>query len=308
MIVEEASSGGSSPRTLWLGGSPVVNHTRRGGSLTGLRVAVTRSDAGGPQDRLARLVSETGAQPIPVPLTATEPPADPAALAQAVENLSTYDWLVVTSARTVPPLVEALQRAETSVEHARRRGLRLCSVGPHTGEALTAAELSPDLVPERFWAEGVVESLLGRESPEDLRILFPRAEGGRDLIPTLLREAGANVDVVTAYRTVPIPHEGTRLSELVEAGAVDVLTFTAGSAARVFIDSWEAHQARRGVLPEAIGSALPEGTGILALGPATASVLQGQGLTVHGVATPHTLDGLVAALRDWFALRDRSDN
>ena len=274
-------------------------------SLTGVRVAVTRSGGGAPHDRLSELLLECGARPIAVPLTSTEPAGDPDALVRAVRDLVSYDWLVVTSPRTVPPLCEALQRAATTLlSGVRDRRLRICAVGPWTAEALAAVGLRPDLVPDRFRAEGVVESLLDCESIEGLRIFFPRAEEGRDVIPSQLRDAGAHVEVVATYRTAPIKGGGDRLSELVVAGDVDALTFTAGSAAKVFAEAWDSYWVERAGVGEADTPALPDAVGVVALGPATASVLEGRGMRVHRVARPHTLEGLVTALQDWFADRD----
>lgn len=273
-------------------------------SLTGVRVAVTRSGGGAPHDRLTELLLECGARPIAVPLTSTEPAGDPDALVQAVGDLVSYDWLVVTSPRTVAPLCEALQHAATPLSRVQDRRLRICAVGPRTAEALAAVGLRPDLVPDRFRAEGVVESLLDCESLEGLRIFFPRAEEGRDVIPRQLRDAGAHVEVVATYRTAPIKGGGEHLSELVAAGDVDALTFTAGSAARVFAEAWDGYWAERAGVGEADTPALPDAVGVVALGPATASVLEGRGMTVHRVAHPHTFEGLVTALQDWFADRD----
>lgn len=269
------------------------------GSLEGLRIAVTRSGGGDPEDRLTRMLAERGARPIPIPLTSTEPPLDREALDRLIQDLGSYDWLVVTSARAVPPLVEAIGRASVSIPEARDRGMRICPVGPRTGEALLESGLAPDLVPERFQAEGVVDAILSQSGSKDLRVLFPRSEGGRDVIPRRLRDAGAEVDVVAAYRTVPVPGAGVRLAALVSAADVDALTFTAGSAAEVFVDAWLEYRRSRALPEGGARLGIPEEIGVVAMGPATASVLQKRGVTVDRVAAPHTLEGLVCALEEW---------
>ncbi len=270
-----------------------------GESLAGVRVAVTRSVGGEAHDRLIRLLLECGARPIAVPLTDTEPPTNPQALVLAFQDLAVYDWLIVTSSRAVPPLQDALRGAGLSADQVHDHKVKICAVGPRTGEALTRVGLEPHLVPDRFKAEAVAESLIGRASPGELRILFPRAEEGRDVIPRRLRDAGAQVDVVVAYRTVPIPGAGDHLSELLVGGEVDVLTFTAGSAAKAFTEAWASYRERHAEVGSAQTHAVPDGVGVVALGPATASVLRERGVTVHRVATPHTFEGLVAALKHW---------
>lgn len=251
--------------------------------------------------RLSEALRRAGARPIQVPLTITRPPSEPGALDHALRNLLEHDWLVVTSGRAVRPLSESLRRVGLEPDSLPDSGVRICAVGPGTGEALASAGLTPTLIPERFLAEGVVEAMLEEGVGEGTRVLLPRAEEGRDTIPRLLADAGADVTVVAAYRTVPDTAAGDRLAEMVMEGAVDVLTFTAGSAARVFAEAWSRRWA--------VGShgerlpAIPASVGMVALGPATAAVLEGVGLRVDRVAQPHTFEGLVSAVRDWAAAR-----
>ena len=267
--------------------------------LRGLRVAVTRSGARDPGDPLVRILRRAGATPIPVPLTRTAPPRDPGALEGAVLRLPGYDWLVVTSARTVAPLVQAIRAAGVRVEDARAGGLRICAVGPRTAKVLAGAGLTPDVLPVRFNAEGVVRSILAAQGGRSPRILFPRAEEGQETIPRQLRSAGAEVRLVTAYRTLEVPGAGARLAALVATSEVDALTFTAPSAARLFVEAWTE---RRGTGPmdgRADRLGIPAGIGILALGPSTADALGARGLAVDRVAEPYTFIGLLGALAEW---------
>lgn len=179
-------------------------------------------------------------------------------------------------------------------------------MGPRTGEALSRVGLSPDLVPGRFHAEGVVEALLAAGVGAGSGVLLPRAEEGRDTIPRLLTAAGAHVLVVSAYRTAPNEAEGDRLARMIADGDLDALTFTAGSAARVFADAWSRRwSAAEG--SEAGGSQVPDSIGVLALGPATAEVLACAGIRVDRIAEPHTFEGLASAVRDWAEDRERRE-
>ena len=264
----------------------------------GLRVAVTRSGARDPGDPLVRILRRAGATPLPVPLTRTGPPRDPGLLDRAVRDLAGYDWLVVTSARAVAPLIQAIRASGVRVEDARAGGLRVCAVGPRTGEELARAGLVPDVLPERFNADGVVRSILALHGGKPPRVLFPRAEEGRETIPRQLRSAGAEVRLVAAYRTLAVPDAAARLAALVAARQVDALTFTAPSGARLFVEAWAE---RRGIrLPDGrLG--IPAGIGVLALGPSTAAALRACGVTVDRVAEPYTFTGLLDALAEWAA-------
>jgi len=225
---------------------------------------------------------------------------------------------VVTSRNAVQPLMQALEEAGTarSVQRERgdrsaeaERGLRprICAVGPGTAGALAAASLPVDRIPERYVAEGVVEALAPEvkgagERPgadEPPLILYPRAEGARDVIPRDLEKMGARVDAVEAYRTVPNRDGARALADGVDRGEVDVITFAAGSAARSFARAWKEGGEGAGRTRE-----WPGGVGVVAIGPVTARTLEAEGIPVHGIGEPHTLEGLVAAVEAWARERE----
>ena len=234
------------------------------------------------EDRLVALLRARGHRPRHLPTTRIAPPDDPGPLREALRGIADYDWLVVTSARAVPPLLETLRPGEA----ATQAPARVCAVGPRTASALRRAGFEVDLIPERFIAEGVVDALLEERSDlAGVRVLLPRAEEGRDIIPGRLRDAGATVDVVTAYRTVPDPEGAGELGRIVQAGEIDVLTFAAGSAVRAFAAAWGTDGAREAT-----------GVRIAVIGPATGAVVETEGWRVDRVADPHTLEGLADAV------------
>lgn len=211
----------------------------------------------------------------------------------AAASILTYDWVVVTSARTVDPLMDALAFSGVSVRAIGASPLRVCAVGPATAEALRGAGLPVHLVPERFHAGGVVAALGASGSATRLRVLLPRAEEGSETIPRELSKAGFLVDVVAAYETAPDPDESNRLAVDVAGAEIDLLTFTASSAVRSFASGWGAR------------GPFPVGVGVVAIGPATAETLDAVGMPPQGIADPHTLEGLVAAAERWAASKNQ---
>src|ERR1051326_6899132 len=67
------------------------------------RVAVTRDEQ--PGGALSLALRRNGLEPVPCPVLSHLAPHDPGALHRALERLEEYDWIVVTSARTVEVLV-----------------------------------------------------------------------------------------------------------------------------------------------------------------------------------------------------------
>ena len=252
------------------------------GRLAGRRIAVTRADeqgAGGTglADRLAAL----GADVLAIPLTRIEP-VNPGDLRDALIRLAGggYDWVVFTSRNGARLACEALRATAGSVDPLRR--VRIAAVGPATAERLAADGLEVSVVPERFVAEGLVEALAARGDVRGTRVLYPTAEGARDVIPEGLAALGATVDVVRAYRSTPDPRAAEALRAALDAGPVDLVTFAAPSAVHAWVDA----------LDPAQGRSIPAAT----IGSVTSDAARAAGIPVAVEAEESTIPGLVAAI------------
>lgn len=252
------------------------------GRLEGRRIAVTRADepgAGGTglADRLAAL----GADVLAIPLTRIEP-LNPGSLRDALMRLAGggYDWVVFTSRNGARLTCEALRATVSSVEPLR--AVRIAAVGPATAERVTAEGLDVAVMPERYVAEALVEALAARGDVRGTRVLYPTAEGARDVIPEGLAALGATVDVVHAYRSTPDPRGAEALRVALAEGPVDLVTFAAPSAVHAWVDALGPAQAR----------AIPAAT----IGGVTASAARAAGIAVAVEAEESTIPGLVAAI------------
>ncbi|MGH9613898.1 MAG: uroporphyrinogen-III C-methyltransferase [Bryobacteraceae bacterium] len=242
--------------------------------LFGQRILVTRArdQAADLSDRLRAL----GADSIEVPVISLEPPADSAPLNRAIARLSSYDWLIFTSANGVRFFLDALDQSQTDL---RQLHARICAIGPATRRAIEACHLKVDLMPADYVAEGIV-SAFEKIPLEGARILLPRAAAARDLVPKELTKRGAEVDVVAAYQNV-IPEDARdRLSAVLRSDLrPDWITFTSTSTVDncVALAGAEAlHEIR-----------------IASIGPVTTSALENYGLHPDVEAAAFTVDGLV---------------
>ena len=237
--------------------------------LFGRRIVVTRSRR--QASVLVERLRERGAETIELPAIAIAEPADGgAALGAAARRLATYDWVVFTSVNAVERFLRALRDARDFA------GVRIAAIGPGTVAALARRNLVADLVPESF----VGEALLAAMPPPTGRgrVLLPRAAVARDVLPEGLRQAGWEVDVVEAYRTVAAQPSPQLLGAVTGADAV---TFTSSSTVTGYL--------------EAVGlEAVPPV--VACIGPVTADTARRCGLGVDVVAPVHTVDGLVDAL------------
>ena len=196
--------------------------------LTGRRVLVTRAahQAGKLSDGLRAL----GAVPVEVPVLEISPPASFEPLDAALHQLDSYDWLILTSANAVRALTD--RAAALRIALAQPAQLKVATVGKATATAAREAGLQVTFVPQAYVAESLVEGLLQslQNRPSSQRILLARAAVARDVIPDALRSAGAEVDVVDAYRNL-LPEAAPELLRRALQNGIAAATFTSSSSA-----------------------------------------------------------------------------
>jgi uroporphyrinogen-III synthase len=289
--------------------------------LAGLRVLVGR--ARHQASVLSAGLKSLGAEVIEVPFIEIRPPRSYAKLDDAVKRVAEYDWLILTSVNGVDALASRIKRLRISVESLRH--LQIAAIGPATRDAIEAIGLTVSVVPERYVAESVVDSLRGMTKGK--RILLARAKVARDVIPRELRKLGSRVDVVEAYETVVPPASRKKLHALMTnvEQRPDIVCFTSSSTVRNFVKLFaipnrqmaNRRGARSGEM-SANSPALqrrgkmhtgssPGGTAGLSklldaarfasIGPITSATLRELGLPVHMEAEEYTIPGLIQAIK-----------
>ena len=245
--------------------------------LFGKRIVVTRATQQAPI--LSEKLRELGADVIEMPATQIAR-LDLAPLRAAIDTISDQDWLIFTSQNGVAIFWEQLLgRGKDSRALA---GLKIAAVGPATAGALLEHGITVDVIPQRFVAEGLLEILRARDDVAGSKVLYVTAEGARDLLPAGLREIGASLTVIEAYRSIPDGAGVEKLARAIEAGKVDLATFTSGSAVRGYID--------------AVGEELALEVPAASIGPQTSEALREVGIEVKVEAEESTIDGLVATV------------
>jgi uroporphyrinogen III methyltransferase/synthase len=247
--------------------------------LFGKRIVVTRATQQAPI--LSEKLRELGADVIEMPATQIAR-LDLAPLRAAIDRISDYNWLIFTSQNAVAIFWEQLLgRGKDSRALA---GLRIAAVGPATAGALLEHGITVDVIPQRFVAEGLLEMMRARDDVSGSRTLYITAEGARDALPAGLREIGAELTMIEAYRSIPDGAGAEALARAIEAGKVDLATFTSASAVRGYI--------------EAVGEDLALMVPAASIGPQTSDALRDAGIEVRIEATESTMDGLVSAVEN----------
>ncbi len=242
-------------------------------SLDGLRIVVTR--AAHQLEELASPLRALGAEVIPLPLIGIAPPLGPALLRSAASSANSYDWIIFTSANAIAGFLSAFNGSPGSIT------ARIATVGSATRDAAERAGFHVDLVPENYIAESLAEALSGEEL-SGRRILIPSAAVTREVVPVALRQRGAQVDVVEAYRNIIPPEAAALAPQVFRPPYPDWVTFASSSA----VDN----------LMHLTGREPLTHSKVATIGPATSNTARKHLLSVTSEAKTHNIKGLVEAL------------
>lgn len=260
--------------------------------LFGRRIVVTRSreQAG----ELVDLLEDLGADAIEAPAIRIAPPDDPAELDRAAAEAASYDWIVFTSANGVDQFMRRLLAGPRDVRALGR--VKICTIGPSTAGRLASYGIKVDVTPEEYRAEAIVEALKARGDLKGRRFLLPRADIAREVLADELRQAGADVTEVAAYRTLPADGGGERegdrdIYRMLLDRQVDAITFTSASTVRNFVK----------MLGEEPAADLLRTTVIASIGPVTAEAAEQLGIQTTVMPSTYTIPALVQSLVEYFA-------
>jgi uroporphyrinogen-III synthase len=236
--------------------------------------------------KLSARLREAGAIPVEVPVLEIQPPESFDELDDALRRFASYDWLILTSANTVPALADRAKRL--GIHLVQPESLKAAAVGEGTAKAAVEAGFRVDLVPSSYVAESLIAEFEVKGS--GVRVLLARAAVARDVIPDALRAVGAQVDVIDAYQNGMPAGAPEKLRRALAEG-LDAATFTSSSS----VTHLKAAAATAGL-------AWPfDGVSAISIGPITSNTLREEGWEPAAEARVSDIPGLVTAVAGYFA-------
>ena len=230
-------------------------------------VLVTRP--GGQSDPLVEALRARGVDVHVAPTVALEP------IWFEPPDLSTYDWVVITSASGARALLDRTPL---------RAGPRWAAVGPVTAAEMARLGVTTAAVPEKARGVEVAGAMADVQPLEGRRVLLARASAASEDLPVVLREAGALVDELPVYRTVEGPESSRRtVNEALADEAVTVVVFASGSAVRGLLRLAETD---------------PRRLLAVTIGPATTAAASEHGFRLGAEAVRATVEGLMEVIVD----------
>ncbi len=232
---------------------------------------------------LSTRLRDLGLEVLLWPVVRVAPPADPTGLEAALSRAAELDWIVFASQSAVSAVTARLPSPP--------QGLRVAAVGARTAAALVERGWPTDIVPEQASAAALVAAL-APVMQRGARVLFPASSRALPTLAAGLRELGADVRQVEAYRTNSASLDLNVCRSAIDQGAVGAVTFTSPSC----VDELDR------VLGRTHFERLLSGSSAITLGSTTA-----RSLAEHGfesvLAQPATLEGLAATTCRQLSLR-----
>ncbi len=239
------------------------------------------------------MLEERGADAIQAPTIRIAPAEDLPALDRACADAATYDWIVFTSANAVDYF---MQRVLANGDIRDLKGVRLCAIGPSTAERVSRYGVRIDLTPDEARSEAVIDALRAAGSLKGTRLMLPRADIAREVLADQLRDAGAEVSEVVAYRTMlgGGERDGDQdIYRMLLDRQIDAITFTSASTVKNFARIFGEEQA----------ADLLRTTAVASIGPVTAEAAQQLGIATTVMPQRYTIPDLVDALVEHFRSR-----
>jgi uroporphyrinogen III methyltransferase / synthase len=251
-------------------------------SLAGKSILVTRAQKQARE--LTSLLQQRGANVVEVPaieiVMVYEKKLE---LLQTLHVMFDYSWLILTSVNTVLILDQILK--EAAMDWSIFKNLSIACIGRSTANAVRERGASVALVPPLYQAESLVEELL-KQDIRDQRILLPRAQGSRRILPDTLELAGANVHEIQVYRAEVPETSRKELIRVLTHEKLNYITFTSSSTVNHFVE----------IAGELLSKLDFRKIRVACIGPVTAATLTEHGIPCAVQAKEFTIPGLVKAL------------
>lgn len=257
-------------------------------SLAEKRIVITRTWSQSAE--LAHQLEVFRAVPLVRPLISFADPEEFGPLDTAISTLSQFDWLIFTSSQAVRALARRSKKLGFSLEHVCTNFLVAC-VGPVTAEEASENNLKVHYVAHTHNGVALAEELGNRVRGK--KVLLPRSDRAKRDLPDALKNQGAEVTEVVAYRTLrPAESDQEKFKEIAN-GEADAILFFSPSAVEHFYQVFGDEPFR----------ALQHKMAIAAVGPVTAKALREVGVNRVIVSEDTTPTAVVEALEKHFATK-----
>jgi uroporphyrinogen-III synthase len=198
-------------------------------SLSGKTIVITR-DLNQSKPFVKRL-KNLGAKILLFPIIKITGPDDPDSIRTYLTDISTFEWIIFTSANAVRYFFKFKNRDRNDMHK-----IKIACVGKKTAELLKTYNLTPVLIPSTFTNEALLKAIIKYDVWRK-RILLPVSNIAGNELQEGLQTHGAFVERIEIYKNVPYRNsQREMLFQKIENKLVDCITFYSPSAINNFAD------------------------------------------------------------------------
>lgn len=256
--------------------------------LKGKRIILTRTTE--QSAFLLRKLKGTGAEVFVLPCVEFCEADDTAPLDDAVRRINEFNWLVFTSQNAVKFFSRRLRELRCDPVNLSEPRPKVAAIGTATREVAIRVGWDVERMITRVRSGAEFAGKVARKA-RGKKFLLPQSDLADPLIAERLREAGAIVTSVVAYRTcVPKSLKGAQVDRIVREGA-DVIVFASPSALRNFAQ----------IVGREAFERFGEQSAFVAIGPTTARAIRDAGVPVAMEAAKPNPYELIKVMTQYFA-------
>jgi len=254
--------------------------------LKGKTIVITRTIEQSQES--AAVLTNLGANVIIVPTLEIVPPSDWSKFDSVAAHPEKIDFIIFTSVHSVQMFSKRCREIGALINYNRTK---VVAVGNKTSSYCHKNNISVNIVPEKFSAEGVIEAL-SKYNLKNKVVFIPRSAIGREELPLGLKDLGAIIKSVPVYN-VAIPsgdNVKTSLQQL-NSSDIDLFIFTSPSTFENFLQIANLKN------PFQYFSRFD----VAAIGPTTKEAIESRKVKVKILPDEFTINGLTKKIVEYYS-------
>jgi len=254
--------------------------------LKGKTIVITRTVEQSRESAAA--LTNLGANVIIIPTLEIVPPSDWTKFDSVVSHPEKIDFIIFTSVHAVETFSKRIREIGALINYNQTK---VVAVGNKTSAYCHKNNINVSIVPDKFSAEGVIETL-SKYNLKNKVIFIPRSAIGREELPLGLKNLGAIIKSVPVYN-VAIP-SGDNLQQrlqLLDSSHIDLFIFTSPSTFENFLQIADVKN------PFQYFSKFD----VAAIGPTTKEAIESRKVKVKILPDEFTINGLTKKIVDYYS-------
>ena len=294
-IIEQVSGLSLSPAIIVIGNVVNLRYMSSSSPLPLAQKTILITRAKEQSSQFSLLLQQQGAKTIEMPALEILPPSAWDHLDLAIETISSFDWLILTSANGVNFFFQRLK--ELGKDIRLLGNIKIAVVGKKTASCLQQYHLTPDFIPPNFIADQLIDHF--PESLKHQKILFPRVEtGGREILVKELQKQEANIIEVPAYQSGCPDKIDAQAWEALQNKQINIITFASSKTVTNF---YKLLQKALNTSSKVDILSLLDNVCLASIGPQTSKTCHELLDRVDLEAKEYTLEGLTKELVQYFS-------